>query len=225
LSKWPCFLLSAPKAPPFTQLPPLLVTKPSMVKMKVITVSWTLSCRPRSMGGMLAAASKQQIPLDGKVAFYFETQYTYTGNKNLAPRTKETYNFHYRNLWKFLAHIGDFDSMLMLLSPRLKRLPAMKVESLMAYIRYKKMSKSTVLSATQGGVPIVHVLNQLPMHCQDDWKANRPLKQFTSALSRLHVAHYHTTQYLDACGDCCSLWDSDPASRGPRPRPACLSVR
>jgi len=91
LSKWPCFLLSAPKAPPFTQLPPLLVTKPSMVKKIVITVVLDPALQTKVNEVMLAAASKHHIQLDGKVAFYFKTQYTYTGNKNLAPRTKETY--------------------------------------------------------------------------------------------------------------------------------------
>jgi len=68
-------LLSAPKAPPFTQLPPLLVTKPSMVKKKVITVVLDPALQTKANEGMLAAASKYHIQLDGKVAFYFKTQY------------------------------------------------------------------------------------------------------------------------------------------------------
>jgi hypothetical protein len=40
-------------------------------------------------------------------------------------------------MWRHLAQTGDFESMLLLVSPKLKNLPAMKVESLQSFVRRK----------------------------------------------------------------------------------------
>ncbi len=61
--------------------------------------------------------------------------------------TQDRYESDYRQLWRFLARIGDFESMLLFLFPNevvgaSTKCPAMKCESLCLYLRYKKLDNS-----------------------------------------------------------------------------------
>ena len=91
--------------------------------------------------GICKAARRFKIKLKGRKQFYFKLNGHYHGNKRLKPGTAATYKEHYKQLWTFLAKIGDYESMLLLVSPRLKDVPSMKLSSLSAFLRYKKMAK------------------------------------------------------------------------------------
>jgi hypothetical protein len=166
--------------------------------------------------GIIKAASELDIDLQGAEVFYFEVQGHYSGNKKLAKHSRATYINHYRQLWRHLAKIGDYESMLMLVSPKLKNLPAQKAGSLMSFLRFKKMSPEQVLTETEGGVPVVDVVTKRVMMCEGGWKCNGKLKQFTSAISRLHRAHNHTDHYDDICPECVKAQALDANSRGCR---------
>ena len=70
--------------------------------------------------------------------FYFDRNGHFYGNKKLADGSKHMHVYHYSALWAFLAMIEDYESMLMLVTPKLANVP---VESVTAYIHYKKMKK------------------------------------------------------------------------------------
>lgn len=78
--------------------------------------------------GIVEAAENVGVELPaGASEFYFlikEGQYH--GSKMIRTRSIETYKNHYKQLWVFLALTGDYESMLLLLSPRLDNVPPMK---------------------------------------------------------------------------------------------------
>ena len=90
----------------------------------------------------------------------------------------------------------------------------MNARSLQAFIRYKKLPKGTKLTYQNDGDPVFDSGtgqmqdsngNALPlkqMQATGAWKANKPLKQFGSAISRVHKAHTETGFYFDLCSKC-----------------------
>jgi hypothetical protein len=92
----------------------------------------------KTNAGIIAAALKHHVDLGDRTEFIFDKEGHYFGNGPIAASSKKTYKSHYWQLWEFLSRIGDFESMLMLVSPKLINVPSMKVESLQAFIRYKK---------------------------------------------------------------------------------------
>lgn len=105
--------------------------------------------------GIVAAATKYAIELGGQTSFHLHLEDGhYHGNKALKLKSVDTYKAHYKQLWIFLADIGDFESMLLLVTPKLKDLPSMNVSSLSAFLRYKKMARGTVLTATDDSQPL-----------------------------------------------------------------------
>jgi hypothetical protein len=49
--------------------------------------------------------------------------------------------------------------------PKLADIPSMRVESLGAFVRYKKMAKGTVLRATDDGKPVTNIITKEPLMC------------------------------------------------------------
>jgi hypothetical protein len=165
--------------------------------------------------GILKAAKDYSIDLKNQTVFYFETQRHYNGNRKLQPKSQDTYIQHYRQLWRHLAVTGDFESMLMLVSPE-KNLPAMKVESLQSFMRKKKLPPSEMVTETEAGAPVYDCVTKAPFLCEGAWKCNMKLKQFTSAVARLHKAHNHHDHYDGLCSDCVESVAQDVHSRGCR---------
>ena len=90
---------------------------------------------------IIEAAKKWNINQSGQMMFYFDRKSHFYDNKKLSDGSKHKFVYHYSALWAFLALIEDYESMLMLVTPNLANVPAMNVESLMAYIGCKKMKK------------------------------------------------------------------------------------
>jgi hypothetical protein len=166
--------------------------------------------------GILQAAKDNKIALGGMTIFYLDVEAHYNGNKKLRPKTQHTYIQHYRQLWRHLAQTGDFESMLLLVSPRLTNLPAMKVESLQSFVRRKKMPPTAPLRETEDGVPLLHCVTNEILYCEGTWASNMKMKQFTSAVSRLHAAHKHTSHYDNLCSGCVDSVARNENSRGCR---------
>ena len=76
------------------------------------------------------------------------------------------------------------------------------------------MAKGVTLTATDDGEPVVDIISKRELVCLGTWKANKPLKQFTSAVARIHKAHGHTHNFCDLCSDCVESLALDPQSRG-----------
>lgn len=153
--------------------------------------------------GIMAAARKYGVEIHGRTVFYFNYHGLYHGNKKLAESTKKTYECLLSQYWRFLAEIGDFESMLPLVSlKRLHNVPAMKVESLTAMMRCKKMEKGTILRANDESSAIRHVLTNAVLKCTSSWKNNKTLDQFQSAIALVHKTHDHVLPYMEVCKEC-----------------------
>jgi len=101
----------------------------------------------------------------------------------------------------------------LLVTPKLKDLPSMNVSSLSAFLRYKKMARGTVLTATDDSQPLTYRLTGNTIECTGRWKANKKMKQFGAAVSRLHRAHGLTGDYDDVCERCTAI-DSEGSNAG-----------
>jgi hypothetical protein len=114
--------------------------------------------------GIVAAAAKRGIELNGVSVFYLDVKAHYNGNKKLASRSQKTYICHYRLLWNYLATIGDYDSMLMFVRPKLgNKVPAMKLDSLLGAMRFKngvsyeELKIRAGFTCTRARFPCIHV--------------------------------------------------------------------
>jgi hypothetical protein len=161
--------------------------------------------------GIMMAAAKYAVKLDGRTVFYFNYHGKYHGNKKLAVKTENTYEAIFSQYWRFLGVIGDFESMLPLVScRRLNNVPAMKVESLTAFMRYKKMVEGTILRDNDDGIEITNKLTKAVMKCTGSWKNNKSLEQFQAAISRIHKTHGHVLPYMDVCDECTEINNIQP---------------
>ena len=117
-------------------------------RKKVIFVHLSPPLQQCVKEGIVATASRWSVDLSGRTTFYFNRSAIYTGSQDNTKKSLSSYvKPHYTGLWKFLARIGDFDSMLLLVSdPLLERCPAMKAESLILYLRWKRNSKEDFLT-------------------------------------------------------------------------------
>jgi len=98
---------------------------------------------PSIHDGIMNAAAKWNLNLstdDGKRFTDFEFQGANTmrlGNRCIKGTTKSNYDDHLRQLWRFCSIKGDYDSMLLLVTPTPKHAPAMKVETIEEFLRFK----------------------------------------------------------------------------------------
>jgi len=58
-------------------------------------------------------------------------------NQPIVPTTRANYEEMLRQLWQFCAIMGDYESMLIMISPMPKHVPAMKVEMIEAFLCFK----------------------------------------------------------------------------------------
>lgn len=166
--------------------------------------------------GILAAAKEWHVDLGDRTSFCFDRQSkALLGNKLYGKSAHRTYvGDHGKALWLWCARIGDYSSMLLLLTPLLKHVPAMKLETITSYMHYKKMPEGTVCTPSIDGNPVMDVNTKTVIKCDGKWHCNSVIKVFGSAVSRFHVTRDHTGQYFDVCKDCVELKAKDPLSAG-----------
>jgi hypothetical protein len=93
-----------------------------------------------------AAAQKHHVPLGQHEMFIFDPKIKRTGNCLIKKWTMSTYGEHYCQLWRFLAIIGDYESMLMLHVQPTVQVPAMKIQSLQLFLKLKRQNMGNPFS-------------------------------------------------------------------------------
>ena len=185
------------------------------MKKKISVVELPPTLQAKVDAGIVVAAAEYSVDLSGHTTFTFKKEAGhFHGNKKMAQTSVDTYKCHYKMLWIFLATIGDYSSMLLLVSPKLANVPSMRVESLGAFVRYKKMAKGTVLRATDYGKPVTSIITKEPLMCTGEWKCNQKMDQFSAAISRLHVSRERTGEYSDVCVNCLEELKANEQSHG-----------
>lgn len=110
--------------------------KGSSKKKKALTlVKLPRAQQERVDKGIIKAAERWRVNLEGRTSFHFNlTSRALLGNKNYQKKSTEKYiKEHGKALWLWMARIGDYDSMLILLTPLLKNVPSMKLETVTSY--------------------------------------------------------------------------------------------
>ena len=97
-------------------------------------------------GNILKSLKKFKLKLPkeliGKTFTDFEYQGVKSrrlGNRHIKGQTKSNYESSWRQLWRFCAYKGDYDSMLMLLPSVPKGAPSMKLETVEEFLRFKRL--------------------------------------------------------------------------------------
>jgi hypothetical protein len=160
--------------------PTSIVVPPAIVAMKV--------------KGLQAVLAELKLVLSGGKKSVF-------GNKSMKAKTKETYNQHIDGMRRFLTLIGDYESLLILQENRPKNAPPVKVESVIAYVRYKCGVPNTPLLTEMDGVPVMDAAGN-PILCAGTWNAPNKIDQFQAAMSAVHHNNAHDEGYRNICDDC-----------------------
>lgn len=91
---------------------------------------------------------------------------------------------------------------------RCSLVPSMRVESLMAFLRWKKMESGLPLRVDDQRQIIRHILTRQEMTCNHSWECNHRMKNFGAAIGWVHATHgYGDTQpFEDECSDCLAAY-------------------
>ena len=157
--------------------------------------------------GIKQAAADWKVTLGDDVSYFWRSKVNRTGNRAIRPKTKGTYENHYKQLWYFFSIVGAYDSMLLLIEPKPAGVPAMEMAYLQAFLRFKRQPKGTPLTFDSGdvdGLPIMNVLGEQVL-CEGTWNDPTKAQQCTSALSVLHGARGHEASYMERCALCANL--------------------
>lgn len=161
--------------------------------------------------GITRAAKKWNLQLDENLDLSehkFEGEgTTRLGNRPIEKNTAGNYEQMYRQLWRFLAMKGDYDSMLLLLSPPPVGVPAMNVHSVEEFLRFKRFQKDTKLRTYDDRKNVKDVLKK-DMVCSGGWVAPKNADIYRAAINDIHVANNHVGEYLEACDMCRKLPES-----------------
>jgi hypothetical protein len=99
--------------------------------------------------GIKAAAASLDLTLAKKAipkCFVFQgIKSSRLGSRPIEPLTKSNNEIVFRTLWSFCSMIGDYESMLMLLVRPPTNVPAMRVETIDLFLRFKRQSTNSPL--------------------------------------------------------------------------------
>jgi len=138
------------------------------------------------------------------------------GSKTLADNSQETYFKHVKGLFYFLATIGDYDSLLVLLdrAPR-EMVPSMDANSIALYMLYRTVSKGNPLNHIGTQRPVIDIFGS-SVSCKGDWKAIINVDQLLNTVSALHRTIYQTGSFRDICSQCVQALNLDEKATGCR---------
>jgi len=94
----------------------------------------------RIPAGLREAAKKWNVTLDGSETLDFKYEgenSTKLGNRPIEAKTKRAYDGMFRQLWRYSAMKGDYESMLLLLLPPPKNAPSMRLDTVEEFVRFK----------------------------------------------------------------------------------------
>jgi len=157
--------------------------------------------------GIKASAKRWNVTLPTDVDFsqhrHFRKSTPRLGNRPIADSTKINYEGQYRQFWRFCAIKGDYDSMLLLLPKPPAFSPAMNVETVEEFVKFKRKTKGeTTLDNRES--PILDVFD-CQITNEGSWKAPKNVDIFRAAIHDLHHANNHNMGYEEACDECMKL--------------------
>ena len=157
--------------------------------------------------GIIAAAQKWNLTLslrEGKQFGDFEYEGPNTkrlGNLCIAVTTKTNYEEQLKQLWRFCAIKGDYESMLLMITPTPPYAPSMRVETVEEFLRFKRQAKNMPLTTFDGSGTIKDIRGEI-ITTEGHWKAPRQAGIYSAAVSAIHCQNRKGGEYADACDGC-----------------------
>lgn len=125
-------------------------------------------------------------------------------NRPIAANTSRLYEGQFRQFWRYCAIRGQYQPMLMLLSPAPKHVPSMELSVVEEFPRFKRLPAGTPLMSTDGSTQLKDVFGT-PMTCDGGWLAPKNSEHFQAAISDIHEANERGGQYTGPCDNCRAL--------------------
>ena len=118
--------------------------------------------------------------------------------------TNHNYDRWLKNLWNFLAMIGDYQSMIILLDkpPRGDICPSLNCDSLIYFCYHKfKKRKEPLTSTAKGGHPVLDI-NNARILCEGSLQSVKWSHSLFAAISAIHKRQEKDDQYKSPCDNC-----------------------
>ena len=109
------------------------------------------------------------------------------GNRPNEASTKKLAETMYKQLWNFIMMYGDYDSLLILLSPPPNNVISMTAKSIELFLLYKCQKAGTPLLDPSTQEPVKDILGK-PFVCDGTWRAPDSNKILNAAISNLQTA-------------------------------------
>ena len=155
--------------------------------------------------GIVAAAQKWNVTLpEGQTFKDFDSQKGQSkrfANMATAETTKINYEEQLKQLWRFCAMKGDYESMLIMITPTPDDVPSMRVETIEEYLRFKQQAKNQILK-TYDKSGDVKDIQGTTIKTEGHWHAPRQAGMYGSAISAIHCQNGKGGEYKDSCDGC-----------------------
>ena len=99
---------------------------------------------------------------------------------------------------------GQYQPMLMLLSPAPAHVPSMDLSVVEEFPRFKRLPPGTPLMSTDGSTQLKDAFGT-PMTCDGGWIAPKNAEHFQAAIADIHEANERGGQYTGHCDNCRAL--------------------
>ena len=103
---------------------------------------------------------------------------------------------------------GDYDSLLILLSPPPNNVISMTAISIELFLLYKSQKAGTPPLDLSTQEPVNDIFGK-PFVCDGTWRAPDSNKIFNAAIANLHTANSQKGVYHEACKDCLAIHEND----------------
>ena len=125
-----------------------------------------------------------------------------------APATQRNYEKFCRQLWLFLAMVGDYTSMLMLLPhpPTNERCPSVKAEMLVVFVFHRYKPPLSPLNYGFGDEDQVNDINGNPVLAEGSIKGCEWLDSFFAAMTIIHQEQGQNGSYRTICDGCFDIF-------------------
>ena len=114
----------------------------------------------------------------------------------------------YKHLWNFIMMYGDYDSLLILLSPPPNNVISMTAKSIELFLLYNHQKAGTPLLDPSTQEPVKDIFGK-PFVCDGTWRAPDSNKIFNAAIASLHTANNQKDVYCEAYKDYLAIHEND----------------
>ena len=130
------------------------------------------------------------------------------GNRPNKTSTKLHAETMYKQLWNFIMMCGDYESLLILLSPPPNTVISMTAKSIELFLLYKCQKGVTPLLDPSTREAVKDIFGK-PFLCDGTWRAPYSNKNFIAGIANLSTANNQKGVYHEACKDCLALHEND----------------